>query len=255
MSVQENTPARAEAPARLSVPVAGAVSAQDTTAARDAVLKRIRERLASAGSFRESFASATPPPRPEIWPDTHPDRAAMGERFAEELAAVHGEFVRCATVAEAARVTGDFMAKEEWSHAGAANRPLVREVAASLSEEQLCWVDASWEPTRIAELPASLIEADLLLADTGSCVVHCPSVTDRLLCYLTPACIVVAKADRLREHLPAAWPEISAQAADTDARGETVLITGPSRTADIEKILILGVHGPKRLLVVLVDEG
>ena len=37
-----------------------------------------------------------------------------------------------------------------------------------------------------------------------------------------------------------------------DSRGEIVLITGPSRTADIEKILILGVHGPKRLVVLLV---
>ena len=37
-----------------------------------------------------------------------------------------------------------------------------------------------------------------------------------------------------------------------DSRGEIVLITGPSRTADIEKILILGVHGPKRLVVLVV---
>ena len=42
--------------------------------------------------------------------------------------------------------------------------------------------------------------------------------------------------------------------ADPAQRGEFVIVTGPSRTADIEKILILGVHGPKRLVVILVDK-
>jgi L-lactate dehydrogenase complex protein LldG len=65
--------------------------------------------------------------------------------------------------------------------------------------------------------------------------------------------VVVARGEQLVEHLPAAWAEIARRAADPLARGELVLVTGPSRTADIEKILILGVHGPKRLVVLLVD--
>ena len=56
----------------------------------------------------------------------------------------------------------------------------------------------------------------------------------------------------MAEHLPAAWATIAAACADPAARGEFVIVTGPSRTADIEKILILGVHGPKRLVVLLV---
>jgi L-lactate dehydrogenase complex protein LldG len=56
----------------------------------------------------------------------------------------------------------------------------------------------------------------------------------------------------LAEHLPAAWPAIAARAAEPARRGEFVIVTGPSRTADIEKILILGVHGPKRLVVMLI---
>ena len=100
--------------------------------------------------------------------------------------------------------------------------------------------------------PAGVIAADYLLADTGSAVIANQTGTDRLMCYLPPACVVVARVDQLREHLPAAWPEISQRTADPATRGEFVFITGPSRTADIEKIRILGVHGPKRLIVMLV---
>ena len=103
-----------------------------------------------------------------------------------------------------------------------------------------------------ANLPLGLVAAEYLLADTGTCVVACGTTQERLMCYLPPACVVVAKTDRLVEHLPAAWEEIGPRAADPALRGEFVFITGPSRTADIEKILILGVHGPKRLIVLLV---
>jgi L-lactate dehydrogenase complex protein LldG len=64
---------------------------------------------------------------------------------------------------------------------------------------------------------------------------------------------VVARTEQLTEHLPAAWAALAARATTPDRRGEYVIITGPSRTADIEKVLILGVHGPKRLVVLLVD--
>ena len=60
-------------------------------------------------------------------------------------------------------------------------------------------------PRQMAELSASVIEAEVLLADTGSCVVACPTAEDRLLCYLPPACVVIARVEQLAEHLPAAW--------------------------------------------------
>ena len=104
----------------------------------------------------------------------------------------------------------------------------------------------------MAELSASVIAAEALLADTGSCLIACPTAQDRLLCYLPPACVVIARVEQLAEHLPAAWAEVAARAADPALRGELVIVTGPSRTSDIEKILTLGVHGPKRLVVMLV---
>jgi L-lactate dehydrogenase complex protein LldG len=126
-------------------------------------------------------------------------------------------------------------------------------VTALLPPERVVWEDADWKPADIAELPVSLLSAEQLLADTGTCVIECGTLEQRLLCYLPPACVVVARSDQLAEHLPAAWQAIGQRVADPQGRGELVLVTGPSRTTDIEKVLILGVHGPKQLIVLLVQ--
>jgi L-lactate dehydrogenase complex protein LldG len=141
---------------------------------------------------------------------------------------------------------------EGWDKLGAMERPLCRDVAGAADLQRIAWTRPDWTPQGMAGLSAGLIEADYLLADTGTAMVACGRPEERLLCYLPPACIVAATVDRLVEHMPAAWPEIARRVADPQLRGEFVLITGPSRTTDIEKILILGVHGPKRIVVLLV---
>ena len=212
----------------------------------DTILQRVRGELSK-------YPPVAAPAAEEVWPRTNPTPAAMAEQFVRELTAVQGEVVRCATMDEARRRLAELAAKEQWTAIGAMDRPLVREATAELPPGVVRWAAADWTSRLMAELSASVIEPDVLLADTGSCLIACPTVQDRLLCYLPPACVVIARTDQLAEHLPAAWPAIAPRAADPAMRGEFVIVTGPSRTADIEKILILGVHGPKRLVVMLVE--
>jgi L-lactate dehydrogenase complex protein LldG len=176
----------------------------------------------------------------------------MADLFAQELAAVQGEVIRADTVQDARRQLAELAAQAGWTALGAMDRPLVRDATAELPPGTVRRAAADWRPRQMAELSASVIEPEALLADTGSCLVACPTAQDRLLCYLPPACVVVARLDQLAEHLPAVWPSVIARAGDLAVRGEFVIVTGPSRTADIEKVLILGVHGPKRLVVLLI---
>lgn len=212
---------------------------------RDTILQRVRNEV-TKGPHQER------PAVPPVWPRGNPSPAAMAELFAKELIEVHGEVIRCATMDEARRKLVDLVNQSQWTSLGAMDRATVREATAELPADRIHWSKPDWKPTEMAELSASVIEPEILLADTGSCVIDCRTAEDRLLCYLPPACVVVARVDQLAEHLPAAWSKIVPRAADPAARGETVIVTGPSRTADIEKILILGVHGPKRLVVLLV---
>lgn len=210
---------------------------------RETVLSRIREALADRPV--EPLLSV-----PEVWPDTNPDTETMIRRFTEELEAVSGETWRCRSMDDARAKLGGLMRELGCSELGAVDSPAARELTAGFSS--IAWVGDDWDPPRVAQLPLGLVAADYLVADTGTCVVVNETSKERLMCYLPPACVVVATADRLREHLSAAWKEIGPRAADPAHRGEFVFITGPSRTADIEKMLILGVHGPKRLVVLLV---
>jgi L-lactate dehydrogenase complex protein LldG len=212
---------------------------------RDAILSRIRSAL--AGDPQRPL-----PPVPDVWPREDPTVDAMAERFQRELEAVHGEVVRCASMEEAKAKFAEMAAQESWEKVGSLDRFLCREVCRGLAPERVAWATSDWTPQSMAGLSAGVVEADCLLADTGTSMVACGRAEERLLCYLPPACVIVAAADRLVEHLPAAWPQIAPRVADPQVRGEFVFITGPSRTADIEKILILGVHGPKRLIVLLV---
>jgi L-lactate dehydrogenase complex protein LldG len=212
---------------------------------RDTILQRIRSEI-SKGPRVEA------PPVPEVWPRENPDISTMAARFEKELKAVDGEVVRAASMADAKAKLAELVRSTGWTSVAPMDRPICREAVSDLSPEMLHWPKPNWPPREMAELSVSLITPDALLADTGSCLIVCPTGEDRLLCYLPPACVVIAKTEQLREHLPAAWGEIAPRCFDKNLTGEFVIVTGPSRTADIEKLLILGVHGPKRLVVLLV---
>ncbi|NLF09744.1 MAG: LUD domain-containing protein [Pirellulaceae bacterium] len=212
---------------------------------RDTILQRLRTELSKS-------RPADKPEPAEVWPRENPAPAEMADRFTEELTLVHGEVIRCASVEDAQRRLAELAKESEWKSLCGMDRPMVRDAAGGLPPDAIEWAAADWQPRRIADYSASVIEADALLADTGSCLISCPTAQDRLLCYLPPACVVIARVGQLAEHLPAAWPSVVARASEQSLTGEFVIVTGPSRTADIEKILILGVHGPKRLVVLLI---
>ncbi len=215
---------------------------------RDNILRRIRAETRKMGD-------AKPGPAVEVWPTWGPSREQLVERFCRELEAVSGEPQVCDTLEQAQQRLLEMMDALNWTQIGAVDKPMCRELTAGLPAGRVAWERAGRDAEEMARLPAGLVEADALLADTGSCVMACASAEQRLLCYLPPVCLVVASAERLREHMPAAWGEIAQRARESKRRGELVVVTGPSRTADIEKRLVLGVHGPERVIVLLVQEG
>ncbi len=229
---------------------------------RSLILNTIKKALADVDKSK-----LTAPELPPIWDFKGATKEELQPQFAENLKSVAGEIVFCSNEKDAAKEIARLL-NELVKDAPDASRELgVYEspIARSVGYEALKAAGEGWkaleepknpdaDPKVFQTMTASLISPLVLLTDTGSCVVEASSAFERFLCYLSPACFVVAKASQLREHLPHAWNEIEVKMRNETQRGEVAIITGPSRTADIEKKLVLGVHGPRRLIVFLIQD-
>jgi L-lactate dehydrogenase complex protein LldG len=103
------------------------------------------------------------------------------------------------------------------------------------------------EAARTADLGISA--AEFGVAETGSVCVDTFSYEARVVGMLPPAHIVLMNAAQITRNLTTAFQMI----ARVYQKGHMGLITGPSRTADIERVLTLGVHGPSRFFIIAID--
>lgn len=105
---------------------------------------------------------------------------------------------------------------------------------------------------KMITMDAGLIAADYLIAESGTIVLWGKNHRAQMITLLPPKLFVLGT---VRQMVPDLFTFHEAIAKDTGHHFESMhYITGPSRTSDIEKKLILGVHGPKELCVVIVRE-
>jgi L-lactate dehydrogenase complex protein LldG len=100
-------------------------------------------------------------------------------------------------------------------------------------------------------IDASVTGALAGVADTGSLVLRPGAGEPRSLSLVPPVHVAVVRASRRYAGLPAA---MRALALEGDMPTNLLLVTGPSKTADIQQTLAFGAHGPRELVIVLVDD-
>lgn len=104
-----------------------------------------------------------------------------------------------------------------------------------------------------AGCPVGMMAGELAVAETGSVLVVEDELSDRVVSMLCQTLIQVVPGSKLVATLDdtAAW--LSARGGGAGRAGYAALITGPSRTADIERSLTIGVQGASRVHVVIVE--
>lgn len=213
----------------------------ESSAAREEILARLQQQAREA---------TLPPP----W-QSRRDFPNLADRFQEALTAAKGEVVRAANLEDALQALGDLL-----SALGVKRVVVNGELAALDVDWQQRWPAIAWQTVAPAEteeerkaLRAFCAEADLglsgadaALAETGTVVVSSGAERSRLATLLPPVHVALVPEAKLTSDI-FTWV---AQQSPEDA-ANIVLISGPSKTADIEQTLTIGVHGPKRLIVIL----
>ena len=224
-------------------------------------MKNAREKILQTLRQSSSPASAVAPlPRPLdalIYKNYPPARQNPLQTFAQKLAALKGEFYPVGDERQAATVLRELLS----------NIPITKE-AKSIARhhhallDRVCAGDA-WFAENVqiidgqkisspafAEFTAGITAVDFLVARTGSIVLSTATAGGRRLSVLPPLHIAVATTAQLVFSLGEALQAFHERNASERSSYATI-ITGPSRTSDIEKILVLGAHGPKRLAVIV----
>ena len=208
---------------------------------RDNILHRVRTALGrSAGQ-----AVADPPPLRIRIPDV--DMEKRISTMSASIEGLAGKTHRAATPADARAFVA---AAIEGKSAVASNAPFLAECGiSSLPGVRSGITDREELRALCAAADVGITSADYALADTGSLVMIASPSEARLVSLLPPAHIAVMPRDRILTGLDELFTILPNPA---DATSSMVLITGPSRTADIEQILVRGVHGPGQITVVVV---
>ena len=208
---------------------------------RNAILGKVRAALGRAAGQ----AIAEPPPvRLRVNQVDAEARAANLLRAVEVLA---GKTRRAATAEEARSYVSAVL---DGRTAVASNAPFLRECGIlDLAGVQSGFTDAAALRAACASADVGITSADYALADTGTLVMLASPAEARLVSLLPPVHIAVVPIGRVLSGLDELFTILPAPATLTSSM---VLITGPSRTADIEQILVRGVHGPGEIHLVVI---
>lgn len=183
------------------------------------------------------------PPVGESWGE-------WADLFAANSLDLRTEWILCADENELKTQLERLKIENHWTKIGL-HRGALTAFAAEVLELENLWVDEGYNPHQLEKCDAGITQCDALIAQTGSILSTNSSAGGRVLSVLPPHHVVLARREQLLPDLPAAFELMQAKYGEKypSLMG---FITGPSRTGDIERILVLGAHGPKKLTVLCV---
>ncbi|MDO7849351.1 lactate utilization protein [Hymenobacter sp. M29] len=208
---------------------------------RDAVLARIRQGLAAGPALL--------PPRPDFTVPVHPPlaNADLVVAFAESFQRVGGEFYYCESLPHLAAQLAGFQKRQQ------VGVPFVwePEMQALLYKAGVAFRADETEFIEKADLGLTSCEA--LVARTGSVLVSAATASGRRLSIYPDQHLVLARPSQVVAEIGDALRLMQARYG-AQMPSMVSLTSGPSRTADIEKTLVLGAHGPRRIALFLLEE-
>lgn len=197
-------------------------------------------------NIRQALNQTVPLPFPDekentkIFPENKEDLSVL---FAETFTSLQGKFIYCTNTADLKMQLSNLALLNSWPaiYCKEANlKIIVTEAELALTED-------------LANCSVSLTSCEFLIARTGSILLSSAQNNGRTASVYAPVHICVAFGSQLVFDVADGLKALEEKYKENYPSFVT-LASGPSRTADIEKTLVTGVHGPKEVYCFLVDD-
>lgn len=211
---------------------------EDTTS-REKVLKKIRNAL----------ISKTENPYPSLDTESsvyHELKDSPDITFAQEFTRIAGKFVYCENDTDLTNNLLSLMAENKWESFFCIDKNIQQ----TLDKAKIRYTD---QEDQFTDLKVGITTCEFLIARLGSIMISSKQISGRRLNVYPETHIVIAHSDQIVNELKDAIAGIRKK-YNNKLPSLITVISGPSRTADIEKTLVMGAHGPKDLYVFLLDD-
>ncbi len=205
--------------------------------AKENILKKVRQAL----------TNPVPVPFPQSEGADNvfqPQQEEMEIEFAENFSKLQGRFAFCLNEKELVQQLRGLIKKRNWTKIVCNESALKKRLFINNFIQK--YTDD------LATCDACITTCEQLITRTGTIVLSSAEQSGRTVSVYAPVHICIAYAHQLTYDIKEALQQVQKKYAQFPSL--VTLATGPSRTADIEKTLVVGVHGPKEVFCFLVED-
>lgn len=206
--------------------------------AKENILKKIRQAL----------STSVPVPFPQSEGNNSVFEQSEEElevKFAEEFSKLQGKFVYCTDEKEAVQNLIALIEAKQWKEIFC-NEILLKDVVTKNGFN-------NFSVKELAAADAGITTCEILIARTGTIVMSSAQESGRTVSVYAPIHICFAYMNQLVYDIKDGLQQLK-EKYNGKIPSLITFATGPSRTADIEKTLVVGVHGPKEVYCFLIDK-
>lgn len=196
--------------------------------------------------IRQALSNTVPVPFPQNEGTGNvfqPSQQELEIEFAENFTKLQGRFSFCSSEQELVAQLQTLINTRKWQKIYCSDEA----IQTSLSANGFTAINT----TDLYSCDASITDCEKLIARTGSIVMSSGQKSGRTTSVYAPVHICIAYTDQLIYDIKEALQQVKEGYESFPSM--LTLATGPSRTADIEKTLVVGVHGPKEVFCFLVE--
>ncbi|MDD3490690.1 MAG: lactate utilization protein [Paludibacter sp.] len=203
---------------------------------------KILNSIAAVRTQRAAAIAVNSYPDSELYRPVEPDAVSC---FKTELESISGSCILCKNEEDFSRKIKELLTEKH------IEKLFCRDgsIAELLSKHH---ISTTSDKNDFEPMEAGITGCEFLIARTGSVLISSASLSGRQMHAFPPVHFIMAYQSQLVDYPENALKAIQ-QKYGTKLPSAITTITGPSRTADIEKTLVLGAHGPKELIVLLIE--